>query len=93
MMTEELEQELAEAVGEGTVEGPITKCEHGVYIAPGDYNARYCTGCNPGSAHLFTSGIHPLLDVMKPEPVVDAADYMNQPVWERLNDAERLESL
>jgi len=92
MMTE-LEQELNEAVGEGTVEGPITKCEHGVYITPGDTKAAYCSGCNPDATRLFTSGSHSQLDVMTPERVVDAADYLSQPIWERLNDAERMEGL
>ena len=73
-------------------EKPIAKCEHGIYVVPGETAARYCTGCVPGSSSII-AGLHTEHEILRPERVIDAADYISQPVWERLAEAERMESL
>lgn len=74
------------------VEACCDKCEHGVRIAKGDTFARYCTGCNPGSARIMVPHRR-VVDVDPPEHDVDAAEYLEAPVWERLEAAERMETM
>jgi len=76
------------------VESCGDKCEHGVRIAKGDPAgfARYCTACAPGSARIMVPQRR-VVDVAMPERDVDAAEYLESPVWERLQDAERMESV
>jgi hypothetical protein len=89
---EESTQEIEDAVGEG-IEPDSEKCDHGVYIAPGDNNARYCTGCNPGVGIIAPrwNGLSDGVQCTRSEPELDSAEYMNLPVWARLDDANHME--
>jgi len=61
-------------------------------IAEGDATAVYCSGCNPSKAGIMVPSPHGL-GVIRPERILDVADYMNQPISERLEDANRTEAL
>lgn len=66
-----------------------SKCPHGVYVAKGDSYARYCTACNPGHGRIMA----PLKRVALPsrvERTLDAAEYFELPLSERLALAEQL---
>ena len=100
-MTEEEQESLLEddnppdgiedAVGDG-IDPVSEKCDHGVYIARGDTTARYCTGCNPCGYGISGVRRDVVLDCARPEPEIDAADYMSMPIWARLDDANRMEA-
>jgi hypothetical protein len=89
MIDTALEEDLDAAVGEG-IEEPMRKCDHGVYIAKGDVIARYCSACYPDGGHLFPADRRAVLDFIQPERILDTADYMSQPLSDRLADAEVL---
>lgn len=69
----------------------LRKCEHGVRIAKGDSIATYCTGCNPGYARILTQSRVP--QVKHNERTLDAAEYAEQPLSERLAFAAQLEDI
>ena len=60
----------------------MLKCEHGVMIPAGEATAIYCSGCNQGPAdrplQLSMSKPRPPTTFDRPEPVLDAVDFMEQ---------------
>ena len=73
---------------------PEGKCEHGVYIAAGDYTARYCSACNPQPADRMLAKAmarsKPASRTYVDPPVLDAAEFMAQPAGARLAEMEAL---
>lgn len=68
------------------------KCEHGVRKAKGDALAIYCSGCNPGFARIMAPAKR-VPELQHRERTIDALEYLEAPVWERLVDAERMEAM
>jgi hypothetical protein len=72
----------------------IDKCDHGNYIPAGETKAIYCTGCNQGPADrpLRLSMSRPRLPMTidRPEPVLDAIDFMEQAPSARLKAMEMM---
>jgi hypothetical protein len=65
----------------------MVKCQHGVYNPEAPSPARYCTFCNPqhNTDRCFKPG--PLLAERKEPALLDASDFMSQPVGVRLAQA------
>ena len=71
---------------------PSGKCEHGVYIAKGDTFALYCTICNPQHCGIIAP-LKRLLGPVQAERTIDTAEYLKQPLSERLAFAAQLEDI
>lgn len=69
------------------------KCIHGIRKAKGDVDgARYCTGCNPGSGRIMAPPVR-VPQVHDRHSVDDVTEYLDQPVYMRLVEAERMMTL
>ena len=72
----------------------MEKCDHGNYIPVGETKAIYCSGCVQGPAdrplRLSMSKPRPPMTVDRPEPVLDAVEFMAQPASTRLKAMEMM---
>lgn len=68
------------------------KCEHGCYIAKGDTTAKYCSGCNPDYGRIMVPAKR-VPELHHRERTLDASEYLDSPVWARLEDASRMEAM
>ena len=69
-------------------------CEHHMYIPAGVFDGKSpsCSGCHPESAHIVPCKFRSI-GVIMPEVTLDAVDYMNGSVSERLADAKSMEEI
>jgi hypothetical protein len=70
----------------------LNRCEHGNYIPKGDTKSPSCTGCNTASAGILVQQ-HRRFDGVPPERVLDAAEYAQQSMTDRLTDAAAMEMM
>ena len=65
----------------------MNKCQHGVYTPQWVFDGKSpsCSGCHPEDAHIIFTGHRAALGIIL-ERVIDSADYMTQPLGERLSD-------
>ena len=72
----------------------MEKCKHGCYIPAGETKAIYCSGCNQGPAdrplQLSMSKPRPPTTFDRPEPVLDAVEFMEQSPSTRLRAMEMM---
>jgi hypothetical protein len=65
----------------------VTKCEHGVYVPPGDDKARYCTLCTPlvdNTLHMKRRKVRKSFVWVMEEPVLDAVEFSQRSAGYRL---------
>ncbi len=70
----------------------MNRCPHGNYIPSGDTVAPNCSGCGTSSMGIIAGHRRPL-GVIMPDKVLDAAEYNDASISDRLEAAAAMENV